>query len=45
MSANNMEFLNAPEQNLRTWNKIWKTMLISAAVTLAVIGLLGLIFI
>ena len=43
MSAK-MEFLNAPEQNLRTWDKIWKMMLISGVVTLAVIGLLTAIF-
>lgn len=44
MAASKMDFLKSPEQNLRTWGKIWKILLVSAGVTLGVIGLLGLIF-
>lgn len=45
MTGNKMEFLNSPEENLRTWDKIWKLMIVSGAVTLAVLALLGLIFV
>jgi len=45
MTGDKLDFLNSPEENLRTWDKIWKLMIISAAVTLAVLGLLGLVFV
>lgn len=45
MTGDKMDFLNSPEENLRTWDKIWKLMIISAGTTLVVLLLLGLIFV
>ena len=45
MTGEKLDFLNSPEENLRTWDKIWKMMIISGAATLAVLGLLGLVFV
>ena len=45
MTGDKMEFLNSPEENLRTWDKVWKMMIISGAVTLLVLALLGAIFV
>lgn len=45
MSGNKLDFLNSPQENLQTWDKIWKLMIVSAAATLAVLGLLGLVFV
>jgi len=45
MTGDKMDFLNSPEENLRTWDKIWKLMIVSGAVTLVVLALLGLIFV
>jgi hypothetical protein len=44
MADHKLDFMNAPEENLKTWDKIWKLMIISAVATLVVIGLLGLAF-
>jgi hypothetical protein len=43
MTGNKMDFLDSPQENLQTWDKVWKMMIISGAATLAVLGLLGLI--
>ncbi len=43
MAGNEMQFLKAPKENLETWNKIWKLMIGSGAVSLIVLLLLGLI--
>jgi len=45
MTGDKMEFLSSPEENLRTWDKVWKMMIISGAVALIVLALLGLIFV
>ncbi len=45
MTGDKLDFLNSPEENLRTWDKVWKMMIISGAVSLAVLALLGLIFV
>lgn len=45
MTGDNMDFLNAPEENLRTWEKVSKLMIVSAAVALAILALLGMIFV
>ncbi len=45
MTGNKMDFLHAPQENLQTWDKIWKLMIISAAASLAGLGLLGLVFV
>ena len=45
MTGDKLDFLNSPEENLQTWDKIWKLMIISGAVALAILGLLGLIFV
>jgi len=37
------EFEKAPKENLRTWDRIWKLMIGSGAVTLIFLLLLGLI--
>ena len=42
MTGTKMDFLNSPQENLATWDKVWKMMIVSAAATLAVLGLLGL---
>jgi hypothetical protein len=44
MTGDKMDFLNSPEENLRTWDKVWKLMIISGAATLVVLALLGLAF-
>ena len=44
MTGNKMEFLNSPEEKLRTWDKVWKMKIISGAVTMVVLALLGLAF-
>jgi len=43
MAEKTLEFLQAPKENLETWNKVSKLMLISAAVTLVFLLLLALI--
>lgn len=43
MAEKTMEFLKAPKENLETWNKVSKLMLVSGAVTLVFLLLLGLI--
>ncbi len=45
MAYGKMDFEKSPEENLRTWDKIWKMMLVSGAVSLVILGLLGLIFV
>jgi len=43
-TGDKMDFLNSPEQNLRTWDKIWKLMIGAAGATLVLLLLLGAIF-
>lgn len=45
MTGDKMEFLNSPEEKLQTWDKVWKMMIISGAVALVVLLLLGLAFV
>jgi hypothetical protein len=45
MTGDKLDFMNSPEENLRTWDKVWKMMIVSAVVSLAVLALLGLIFV
>ncbi len=45
MAYGKMDFEKSPEEKLRTWDKIWKLMIISGAGTLLVLGLLGLVFV
>lgn len=42
MAEKSLEFLKAPQQNLQTWDKIWKLMIGSGAATLLFLLILGL---
>ena len=44
MAEHKLDFMNAPEDNLKTWGMIWKLMIVSGGVTLAVLLLLGWAF-
>ncbi|MBE9552194.1 MAG: hypothetical protein IMF05_01895 [Proteobacteria bacterium] len=44
MAEHKLDYMNAPEHNLKTWDKIWKLMIVSGAATLVVLLLLGLAF-
>jgi hypothetical protein len=44
MADHKLDYMNAPEENLKTWDRIWKLMIISGAATLVVLLILGLIF-
>ncbi|MDH5409823.1 MAG: hypothetical protein OEY16_00430 [Alphaproteobacteria bacterium] len=44
MADHKLDFMNAPEENLKTWDKIWKLMIISGAAVLVVLLLLGWAF-
>lgn len=44
MAEHKLEFMDAPEQNLRTWNKIWKLMIITGISALVLLLILGAIF-
>lgn len=37
MADNELEFLKAPEENLKTWNIVWKLMVASAGAVLVVL--------
>lgn len=45
MAEQKMDYMNSPEENLKTWDKIWKLMIVSGAATLALLLILGLIFV
>ncbi len=45
MSGKKLEFLNAPDEHLRTWDIIWKLMIFSGAATLLLLLVLGLVFV
>jgi hypothetical protein len=45
MADNKLDFMNAPEENLKTWDTIWKLMIISGGATLALLLILGAIFV
>lgn len=45
MAEHRNEFMNAPQENLRTWNMIWRLMIYSGAATLALLLILGLVFV
>lgn len=44
MAEHKLDFTNAPEENLKTWDMIWKLMIVCAGATLIVLLLLGLAF-
>ena len=44
MAEHKLDYMNAPEENLKTWDRIWKLMIISGAATLVVLLILGLVF-
>ena len=44
MAEHKLDYLKAPEENLKTWDRIWKLMIISGAATLVVLLILGLVF-
>ena len=44
MADHKLDYMNAPEENLKTWDRIWKLMIVSGALTLVVLLILGLIF-
>jgi hypothetical protein len=44
MAEHKLDYMNAPEENLKTWDHIWKLMIVSGAATLVVLLLLGLAF-
>lgn len=45
MAEHKLDFMNAPEENLKTWDKIWKLMVVSGAATLVLLLILGAIFV
>ena len=44
MAEHKLDYMNAPEENLKTWNHIWKLLIFSAAAALLVLLLLGWAF-
>lgn len=44
MAEHKFEYMDAPEEKLKTWDRIWKLMIFSGAATLALLLVLGLIF-
>lgn len=44
MAEHKLDYMNAPEHNLKTWDKIWKLMFYGGVATLAVIFILILAF-
>ncbi len=44
MAEHKLDYMNAPEENLKTWDMIWKLMIVSGAATLVVLLILGLVF-
>lgn len=44
MAEHKLEYMDAPEEKLKTWDRIWKLMIISGAATLALLLVLGLVF-
>lgn len=45
MAEHKLEYENAPEENLKTWNMIWKLMVYSGGGTLLLLLILGWIFV
>ncbi len=45
MAEHKLDFENAPEENLKTWDHIWKLMIVTGAATLVVLLLLGWAFV
>ena len=45
MAEHKLDFMKAPEENLKTWDKIWKLMIVSGAATLVLLLILGAIFV
>jgi hypothetical protein len=45
MAEHKLDYMNAPEENLKTWDKIWKLMVYSGAATLVLLLLLGWAFV
>ena len=45
MADRKLDYLKAPEENLKTWDLIWKLMICSGAATLVVLLILGLAFV
>ena len=44
MAEHKLDYMNAPAENLRTWDMIWKLMIASGAAALVLLLILGLIF-
>lgn len=44
MAEHKLDFQKAPEDNLKTWDMIWKLMIVCAAASLVVLLLLGWAF-
>lgn len=44
MAEHKLDYMDAPEEKLKTWDRIWKLMIYSGAATLALLLVLGLIF-
>ena len=44
MAEHKLDYMNAPEHNLKTWDNIWKLMIFSGGATLVLLLLLGLAF-
>jgi hypothetical protein len=44
MAEHKLDYMNSPEENLKTWDRIWKLMVISGGATLVLLLILGLIF-
>ena len=44
MAEHKLEYMDAPEEKLKTWDRIWKLMIYSGAATLVLLLILGAIF-
>lgn len=45
MAGKELEFLKAPEENLKTWNLVWKLMILSAAAVMALLLIMLQVFV
>jgi hypothetical protein len=45
MAEHKLEFMNAPEENLKTWEHIWKLMVVTGISALVLLLILGAIFV
>ena len=44
MAEHKLDYMNAPEHNLQTWDNIWKMMIICGASVFALLLILGWAF-